>query len=81
MEKVIIDRKNRSVTVHFNTKFYPADKIMIAAQAFMESCWAQVDGDKNDVIQVNLTPKSDDIDLATLGYEFYNYVLGVIKNQ
>lgn len=81
MEKILIDTKSNSALVHFNTKFYNADQIMKAARSYSESCWVLVDGDKEGIIQVCLTPKSKDMPLDNIGYEFYNFVLGTIKNS
>ncbi|MFH1511652.1 MAG: HxsD-like protein [Candidatus Woesearchaeota archaeon] len=80
MAKVEIDKDNKEVKLYLDTRFYDNRYVMLAAKAFAESCWVYLDGDVNDKLQVCLKPKSDDIKLETVGYEFYNYVLGLIKN-
>jgi len=80
-EKIIVDARSRSTLVHFNTRFYSLESIMKAAQSYSESCWVLVDGDRESIIQVCLTPKSQNLPLDNIGYEFYNFVLGVIKNS
>jgi hypothetical protein len=79
MEKIIIDKENGKVILNFDTRFYPLKKIILAAQCFTDSCWVFVDGDAKDTIMATLKPKSKDIDISTIGYEFYNYVLGLMK--
>lgn len=80
MDKIVIKKEEKEVLINFDTKFYPFDCILRAAQDFSDSCWVSVDGSPES-LQVMLRPKSDEIDLDTLGYEFYNYVLGIIKNE
>lgn len=80
MEKITVNTEEKQVLVNFDTKLYPSDCVFKAAQDFSDSCWTSVDGTQEN-LQVMLRPKSDEIDLDTLGYEFYNYVLGIIKNE
>ena len=78
MGRILI--KDNSVQITLNLEFYPKDKILKATQDFSDSCWTQIEGDAEKSLLVTLTPKSDKIDLSTLGYEFCNYLLGIIKN-
>ena len=39
-----------------------------------------VDGDVDDKLLVIIKPKSTEIDINTVAYEFYNYVLGLMQN-
>lgn len=81
MKRVQINKEKNEVVVNIDTNFYPSEDIMGATQAFSESCWVNVDGDAERILQVSLKPKSKEINLDKLGYEFYNYVLGVIENK
>ena len=80
MEKIIVNKEDKQVLVNFDMKFYPSGCILKATQDFSDSCWISVDY-KDDNSQVVLRPKSEEISLCTLGYEFYNYVLSIIKNE
>jgi hypothetical protein len=80
MEKIIIDRAEKQVLINFDTRFYPNDCILKAMKDFSVSCWTS-SNNNSDNVSVTLKPKSEEISLDTLGYEFYNYVLSVIKND
>ncbi len=81
MDKVRINKKRDETVVFLDTTFYPSEDIMEATRAFSESCWVTAEGDAKSIMQVNLKPRSKHIELDKIGYEFYNYVLGVIKNK
>ena len=80
MNQVNINKKEGEVKLIVDTKFYGSGAIMQAAKEFGESCWVLVDGDKDDKMLVSLKPKLKDIELDTLGYEFYNYMLGLVQD-
>lgn len=80
MEKVSLMKEEKKVMVYFDTKFYPSECVFKAARDFSESCWTSVDGNSEN-LQVMLKPKSEGTDLNNLGYDFYNYVLSIIKND
>ena len=80
MSKVSIDKKNNETKLIIDTQFYGYDSILTASKDFTESCWVFMDGDKEDKILVTLKPKSDDVEISSLGYEFFNYVLGLMQN-
>lgn len=80
MEKIDVKKEEKQVLIKFDTRFYPSDCIFKAIQDFSDSCWTSVDSSSDNVV-VTLSPKSEEINLDTLGYEFYNYVLGIIKNE
>ncbi len=79
-EKINIDEKNKKVVIKFDTVFYPSGCVFKAVQDFSDSCWTSADGTLEN-LQVVLKPKSKNTSLDTLGYEFYNYVLSIIKNK
>lgn len=74
MEKVEINKKKNEVIIRFNKKFYTLPPIDQAIKDFNEVCDARKEG--SDLI---LKPKQKET-LDRLGYEFYNYVLGLMKN-
>jgi hypothetical protein len=80
MNRIDIDKKNQEVKLILDTKFYGFQSILHASKDFTENCWVYMDGDKNDKILVTLKPKKESIDINKLGYEFYNYVLGLMQN-
>lgn len=80
MEKINVNNEEKQVLVNFDTRFYPSDCVLKAVQDFSDSCWTSTDSSSGN-LQVMLRPKSEEINLDTLGYEFYNYVLGIIKNE
>lgn len=78
--KNFIRKEEKQILINFDTKLYPTECIVKAAQDFSESCWTGMGGNPNK-LQIVLMPKSKEVNLDTLGYEFYNYVLGIIKNE
>lgn len=75
MKKIEIDKKNNLVKLRFNKHFYKEEFIDLAIKDFDNVC--EIKKEKN---VLNLKPKSKEIELETVGYEFYNYLLGLIKN-
>lgn len=80
MSNLQIDNENKQVRLIVDTKFYGANAVVMAAKEYTESCWVYVDGALDDKILVTIKPKSKDIDYKIVGYEFYNYVLGLIQD-
>lgn len=75
MEKIKISKNKNEVLVNFNRQFYNEGSIKQAVLDFKDTC--DVEEKKEGLL---LKPKQNkDIDL--LGYEFYNHVLGLMKNQ
>ena len=81
MKKMEIDRNNKEVKLLINTEFYDSDSVLKASHAFSKSCWVYLDGNVNEKLRVSLKPKFKEINLDELGYEFYNYVLGLMQNE
>ena len=73
MQRVKVE-KNK-VRLSFNDQFYDKKFIELALEDFNEVCTS-----KWEDHELILKPK-DKLDINILGYEFYNYVLGLIKNQ
>ena len=80
MANISIDRKNSEVKLILDTKFYGYQSILAASRDFTKECWVYMDGDSSDKILVTLKPKNSKIDVNTLGFEFSNYVLGLMQN-
>ena len=75
MEKIKINKAKNKVLVNFNEQFYKKEFIDRAILDFNEVCDI-----KKSEEGLLLRPK-ERIDIDILGYEFYNYVLGLVKNQ
>ena len=71
-----IDGKSREVKIILNKFFYPEDLIFIAAKNFKDICDIKINNQ-----EIILRPKSDDIQLDKIGYEFCNYVLSLVANS
>jgi hypothetical protein len=67
-------------TVNFDTNFFQKEHVILAAQAYTDSCWILVDGSEKSVSAI-LIPKEKGIEKEKLKDEFYNYVLATIKNN
>lgn len=80
MSDIQIDKKNNTVKLIVDTRFYGYGAVLNAAKAYTESCWVYVDGDIEDKLLVTLKPKTNEIKLETLGYEFYNFMLGLMQD-
>lgn len=74
MKKVEVNQKQNQVKLFFNKKFYDKKFIDIALNDYSKVCNIKQEGDA-----IILEPK-EEIDLTILGCEFYNYVLGLMKN-
>lgn len=75
MEKIKINEEQNTVLVNFNDNFYKKKFVDQAILDFKEAC----DIEKREE-GILLRPK-EKLDINVLGYEFYNYVLGLMKNQ
>lgn len=75
MERIRINRQKNEVRLRFNEQFYPKKYIDMAVDDFGKVCDFK---ESKDCLV--LKPKGKE-DISTIGYEFYNYVLGLIKNQ
>lgn len=80
-DKINVDLTKQEVMLFLNTKVYKTSCILEAADMFSDACWVNTDGDPQETMKVVLKPRSDDISLKTLGYEFYNYVLALMRNH
>lgn len=75
MTRVKINREKKEILLSFNDKFYTEEHINQALKDFGEICDFRKEGKT-----IVLTPKKG-TDLDRLGYEFYNYVFGLMKNM
>lgn len=76
MKKITVDREKKLVKLCFNNRFYKEPFIEQAIKDFSEICDI-----KKENGFIYLKPKKEEIKLETIGYEFYNYVLALIKNR
>jgi hypothetical protein len=67
--------RDRDVLVHLNEKIYPSAFINQAITDFQAV--SRIEQTEDAII---ISPK-DPKDLSRIGFEFCNYVLGLIKNQ
>ena len=75
MEKVMINKERNEVLLKFNELFYNWEFIGKAINDFCEIC--DIEKSENGLL---LKPKKEE-DVDEIGYEFYNYVLSLMKNQ
>jgi hypothetical protein len=75
MKRLVVDEERNLVILTFNSNFYPKELIENAVLDFKEICDLDFDGQK-----LILEPKNGGINIHLLGYEFYNYLLGLIKS-
>jgi len=80
MSNLKIDNINNEVQLIMDTKFYGFGAVLQASKDYLDTCWVLLDGDKESKLLIRLKPKSKEIDITTLGYEFINYVLGLMQN-
>ena len=73
MKRVVVE--NNAVVMTFNKNFYPEEFIRQSMADFHEVCDSSFEGER-----LVLKPKTNEIDIQKLGYEFYNYLLGLIKS-
>ena len=74
MNQIKIDREKNEVRVRLNEKFYPKEIVELAIRDYLDVCDVFVEEDF-----VILKPRKE-VNLGLLGYEFFNYVLGLVKN-
>lgn len=74
MGRVKVNKAKNEVILSFNEQFYDKKFIDKAIEDFKGICDIKKDKDL-----IRLKPK-EKIDIDTLGNEFFNYVLGLIKN-
>jgi len=76
MKMTIKTNKQRNeVKINLNNALYPAEAINMAAEAF------KVVGEVKAGGTVTIKPKDNKTNLKELGYEFCDYVLGLIGNR
>ena len=78
-----ISENDNEVTIIFDTRFYPAKYILKASEDFTDNFWVFVDGNPKDKMIVKIKPKNDNdkCNLKKIGYEFCNYIIGIIKEK
>jgi His-Xaa-Ser system protein HxsD len=74
LSNIELHPKEKFVLISVNPKIYPIEVIYSAAYAMMDRVYAVIDGDPEEEIFVELTPK-EKTDLLHLGREFNNELL------
>lgn len=75
MEKIKINKENNETLLKFNNEFYDENAVQQAVSDFKEYCNISIEDN-----EITIKPKETS-DLNIIGYEFYNYVLGLMKNM
>ena len=75
MKRVEVDKKNNTAVLTFNKHFYPEEIVERAILDFRDACDASFQSGK-----LILKPKGSEINAGILGYEFYNYLLALLKS-
>jgi hypothetical protein len=65
--------------VFLNKDIYLKRAVLIACEAFAESCWVGLDADEEHYV-VELSSKEEGMQPELIGYEFCNFVLGIMQN-
>ncbi len=77
-EKVVVNRKENRVMMRFPLRMYDYESIKRSIKDYSICCdfKRRRSGGR---VEVTLSPKNREIDLDLVGYEFFNYVLSVMK--
>ncbi len=76
---ILFDKEKGVVDINLNALFYNQEAIKESLREFRGLCNGKISS-KAGVISVRLMPK-EKATLNVLGYEFCNYVLGLMKNN
>jgi hypothetical protein len=79
MAHLSVNKQGNSVDLQVNLDFYPRPQVILAARDFSDSCWVNISDPKNDFVSISLKPKSPGEDVSLLGYEFFNYLLSLVR--
>jgi hypothetical protein len=79
MKEITINRSENQVALSMNKAFYTKKAVILASQAFCESCFISIDADSASY-SVIIKPK-EETDLEVLGREFFNYALEIMQNE
>ena len=77
MTNVLINKEKHLVELYFNQILYNIESIEEACEAFQKISSSKIT--ENGKIKVSLTLIDNTINIDTLGYEFFNYVFGLMK--
>jgi hypothetical protein len=82
MEAITVFEERNEVKVDINTKIYNYNAILLSVKDFLDTNWVYFDGQNDISVSVFIKPKKQEgkAGLELLGYEFYNYVLGIMEN-
>ena len=74
----MIEIEENKIKIELNKKFYDLDAVKESLKDFNKVCNGTIANKK--VIEITLKPKDKSL-TNILGYEFCNYVLGLMKNK
>jgi hypothetical protein len=78
MDNVILNGQKKRIELRINPYFYNIELIKKALEDYGEVCSSEVS--EEEMIKVNLYPKDKDDLKEDIGYEFFNYLLGLSKS-
>jgi len=73
-----ITTKKEQIFITLNKKFYDLSAVKESLEDFKEVCTSIIKNNEN--LEIILKPKDREL-MNILGYEFCNYVLGLMKNK
>ena len=71
---------NNGVIISLNKDFYDKGAIKETIAEFLDIYLVQIQNEDDKNLFISINPKKIKVD-ETLGYEFCNYVLGLMKNK
>lgn len=79
MKNITIKKKLKNTDIKLNKKFYSIIAVKEGINDFKDLCNFEV-SEEPQYIKVNIELKNG-VDADKVSYEFYNYVLGLMKNN
>lgn len=76
---IVVSEDKNEIQIVLKKEFYNGNTIREAISDFRDLCSSEINESEEDV-KILLKPNEKE-DLEDLGYEFSNYVLGLMKNQ
>jgi adenosine/AMP kinase len=78
MKNIKIDKQKNKIEILLNKEFYSVDVVKQTIKDFSEVCDCNLDTKNNIKIVLSLKNNKD---IEIMGYEFCNYVIGLMKNE
>lgn len=82
MTPITVIEERKEVKVDINTRIYNHNAVLLSVKDFLDNNWVYIEKTGDNSVSVFLKPKKSgkNSSLEVLGYEFYNYVLGITEN-